>query len=91
MNSYPIFKAEPDGDPSYQELSTPPATSGCANDVAALTGLLREAEEHHGEYEPTGLKHHWSSWYAAYIVAHEHGRTPEEAAKDGALHLESAR
>ena len=30
-------------------------------------------------------------WYAAYIVARERGRTPEEAAKDAALHMERAR
>jgi hypothetical protein len=29
-----------------------------------------------------------SDWSAAYIVARERGRTPEEAAKDGALHME---
>ena len=44
-----------------------------------------------GAYAPTAPKHHWSEWYAAYIVAREHGRTPEEAANDGALHIESAR
>ena len=36
------------------------------------------------QYEATAPKHHWSGWYAAYIVAREQGRTPEEAAKDGA-------
>ena len=60
-------------------------------DVATLTELLREAEEHHGDYEPTAPKHHWSDWYAAYIVAREQGRTPEKAAADGAAHIESAR
>ena len=60
-------------------------------DVATLTELLRETEQHHGEYEATAPKHHWSDWYAAYIVARERGRTPEEAAKDGALHMERAR
>ena len=59
-------------------------------DVATLTELLREAEERHGEYEPTAPKHHWSGWYAAYIVARQRGRTPEEAAKDAALHMEGA-
>jgi hypothetical protein len=48
---------------------------------------LREAEKRHGEYEPTAPKHHWSGWYAAYIVARQRGRTPEEAAKDAALHM----
>ena len=60
-------------------------------DVPTMTELLQEAEKHHGEYEPTAPKHHWSDWYAAYMVARERGRTPEEAAKDGALHLERAR
>ena len=60
-------------------------------DVPNLTELLREAEQHHGEYEPTAPKHHWSDWYAAYIVAREQGKAPEEAAKDGALHMESIR
>jgi hypothetical protein len=52
-----------------------------------LTGLLREAEEHHGEYEATAPKHHWSDWYAAYIVAREDGRTPDEAVGDAGLHM----
>ena len=60
-------------------------------DVAILTALLREAEERHGSYEKIALKHHWSGWYAAYIVAREHGRTPEDAAKDAAIHMEGAR
>ena len=33
----------------------------------------------------------WTDWYAAYIVAREQGRTPEEAVKDGALHMERVR
>jgi catechol 2,3-dioxygenase-like lactoylglutathione lyase family enzyme len=57
-------------------------------DVPTMTELLREAETHHGSYEATAPKHHWSDWYAAYIVARERGRTPEEAAKDGAVHME---
>lgn len=60
-------------------------------DVATLTGLLQEAEEHHAEYESTAPKHKWSDWYAAYIVARQEGRTPEEAAKDGNIHVEGAR
>jgi hypothetical protein len=59
-------------------------------DVETLTGLLREAEEHHGEYEPTAPKHHWSTWYAAYIVAREQGKSPEEAARDATTHTEGA-
>jgi hypothetical protein len=59
-------------------------------DVATLTALLREAEEHHGAYEATAPKHHWSGWYAAYILAREQGATPEEAAREGALHMRAA-
>jgi hypothetical protein len=31
-------------------------------DVENLTELLREAEDHHGDYEPTAPKHHGSTW-----------------------------
>ena len=58
-------------------------------DVAKLTGLLREAEEHHGAYEATAPPHHWSGWYAAYIVAREQGSTPDEAAQAAGRHLEA--
>ncbi|MFL5907785.1 MAG: bleomycin resistance protein [Solirubrobacterales bacterium] len=60
-------------------------------DVDKLTELLREAEEHHGEYEPTAPKHHWSTWYAAYIVAREQGKTSDEAVSEATLHTEGAR
>jgi catechol 2,3-dioxygenase-like lactoylglutathione lyase family enzyme len=53
--------------------------------VADLTALLRETETHHGTYEATAPKHHWSAWYAGYMVARLHGRSPEEAEKDAAL------
>ena len=35
--------------------------------------------------------HHWSEWYAGYIVARERGKTPEEAVKDAASGIERAR
>jgi hypothetical protein len=60
-------------------------------DVTRLTELLREAEEHHGQYEPTSPPHHWSGWYAAYIVAREQGRTAQQAVADATLHIEGAR
>ena len=59
-------------------------------DVSTLTELLREAEKHHGQYEPTAPKHHWSGWYAAYVIARERGRTADEAVKDATLHIEGA-
>src|SRR6266404_7345926 len=93
--SYRTFASfsDPDGNSwLLQEIKTRLPGRGLSNsDVASLTQLLREAEEHHGKYEPTAPKHHWSGWYAAYIVARQHGRTPEEAAKDAALHMENVR
>ena len=44
----------------------------------------------HGSYEPTAPKHHWSAWYAAYIVARQSGRTADEAADDAARYIEAA-
>ena len=84
--------SDPDGNSwLLQEIKTRLPGRGLSLDVATLTDLLRETEEHHGQYEPTAPKHHWSEWYAAYIVARERGRIPEEAAKDGALHMEGSR
>jgi hypothetical protein len=57
-------------------------------DVETLTGLLREAEEHHGPYEASAPKHHWSGFYAAYIVAREEGESPEEADRDARRHMD---
>jgi hypothetical protein len=58
-------------------------------DVTRLTALLQEAEEHHGSYEATAPPHHWSSWYAAFIVAREEGRTPEEAVAEAGRHVDA--
>jgi hypothetical protein len=57
-------------------------------DVATLTDLLREAEGHHGAYEATAPKHHWSDFYAAYIAAREQGSTPDEASKDAGRYVD---
>jgi hypothetical protein len=57
-------------------------------DVETLTGLLREAEEHHGPYEASAPKHHWSGFYAAYTVAREQGRSEEEADQDARRHMD---
>jgi hypothetical protein len=57
-------------------------------DVATLADLLQETEEHHGAYEATAPPHHWSGWYAAYMVARQEGRTPEEASEDAARYMQ---
>ena len=83
--SYRSFASfsDPDGNGwLLQEIKTRLPGRGLARDVATLTDLLRDAERHHGKYEATAPKHHWSGWYAAYVVARERGRTPEEAAED---------
>jgi catechol 2,3-dioxygenase-like lactoylglutathione lyase family enzyme len=83
--------SDPDGNSFLlQELTTRLPGRGFSNlDVASLTALLRETEQGHGGYEATAPKHHWSDWYAAYIVAREQGKSSEEAAKAGALHMAS--
>ncbi len=92
--SYSSFASfhDPDGNGwLLQEVTSRLPGRGVSNfDVATMTELLRETEEHHGQYEPTAPKHHWSGWYAAYIVARQNGKTPEEAAKDGKREIEGA-
>jgi catechol 2,3-dioxygenase-like lactoylglutathione lyase family enzyme len=80
---------DPDGNGwLLQEIRTRLPGRGLSNDVATLTELLRETEKRHGEYEPTAPKHHWSGWYAAYVVARQGGSTPDEAATDARLHVQ---
>jgi catechol 2,3-dioxygenase-like lactoylglutathione lyase family enzyme len=88
--SYASF-SDPDGNRwVVQQVTMRLPGRGLSNDVATLTELLQETEKRHGTYEPTAPKHHWSGWYAAYVVARERGRTPDEAANDATLHIESA-
>jgi catechol 2,3-dioxygenase-like lactoylglutathione lyase family enzyme len=90
-SSYASF-SDPDGNSwVLQEVKERFPGRGLSIDVATLTELLREAEIGHGRYEATAPKHHWSGWYAAYVVARERGRTAEEAAQDAALHMERTR
>jgi catechol 2,3-dioxygenase-like lactoylglutathione lyase family enzyme len=84
--------SDPDGNGwLLQEVTTRFPGRGLSSDVATLTDLLRETEERHGGYEPTAPKHHWSEWYAAYIVARERGRTPDAAAADAASNVDRSR
>jgi len=93
--SYMTFAtfSDPDGNSwLLQEIKTRLDGRGISSpDVATLTELLRETEMRHGAYEPTAPKHHWSGWYAAYIVARERGATADEAARDATLHSEETR
>jgi catechol 2,3-dioxygenase-like lactoylglutathione lyase family enzyme len=83
---------DPDGNNwVLQEIKTRLPGRGLGNDVATLTALLREAEERHGAYEASAPKHHWSDWYAAYVVARQRGGTTEDAVKDAGRHMESVR
>ncbi|MCW0214290.1 MAG: hypothetical protein OJJ54_13090 [Pseudonocardia sp.] len=60
-------------------------------DVTTLAELLRETEGRHGEYEATAPEHRWSDWYAAYIVARQAGRAPDEAFSDASRHVAAVR
>jgi catechol 2,3-dioxygenase-like lactoylglutathione lyase family enzyme len=81
--------SDPDGNTwLLQEVTTRLPGRGFNSDVPTLTELLRETEKRHGGYESTAPKHHWSDWYAAYMVARQRGRTSDDAAKEAALHLE---
>lgn len=88
-NSFAAF-SDPDGNSwLLQEVTRRLPGRGLSSvDVASLIALLREAEMHHAPYEATAPKHHWSSWYAAYIVARERGRTVDEAVKDAGRYMD---
>jgi catechol 2,3-dioxygenase-like lactoylglutathione lyase family enzyme len=85
--------SDPDGNGwLLQEVTSRLPGRGQSNlDAKTLTEFLQEAEKRHGEYQEAAPKHHWSEWYAAYVVARQQGKTPEEAVKAGALHMEDAR
>jgi catechol 2,3-dioxygenase-like lactoylglutathione lyase family enzyme len=86
--SYASF-SDPDGNRwVLQQVTTRLPGRGLSLDIPTLTELLQETEQRHGTYEPTAPKHHWSGWYAAYVVARERGRTPDEAAREATLHIE---
>jgi catechol 2,3-dioxygenase-like lactoylglutathione lyase family enzyme len=83
--------SDPDGNSwLLQEIKGRLPGRGLSVDLATMTALLRETEDGHGKYEPVGPKHHWSEWYAAYMVARIKGQTPEEAAAAGARRIEGA-
>jgi catechol 2,3-dioxygenase-like lactoylglutathione lyase family enzyme len=83
--------SDPDGNTwLLQEITTRLPGRGFGGDVPTMTELLKEAEARHGAYEAAAPKHHWSEWYAAYVVGRERGRTPDEAALEAMRHVEQA-
>jgi catechol 2,3-dioxygenase-like lactoylglutathione lyase family enzyme len=78
--SYASF-SDPDGNGwALQEVTTRLPGRTEPLDAGELAELLREAEERHGSYEAIAPPHHWADWYAAYMVARQDGRTPDESA-----------
>jgi catechol 2,3-dioxygenase-like lactoylglutathione lyase family enzyme len=89
-STYATF-SDPDGNSwLLQEITTRlPGRGFSSLDIATLTDLLKDAENGHGQYLPTAAKHHWSDWYAAYIVARAEGRAPEEATAAASHHVDA--
>jgi catechol 2,3-dioxygenase-like lactoylglutathione lyase family enzyme len=82
---------DPDGNGwLLQEIQTrlPGREWKSATDVAGLAELLREAEEHHGDYEKSHAKHHWYDWYAPFIRARQNGSSHEEATAAANQHMD---
>jgi catechol 2,3-dioxygenase-like lactoylglutathione lyase family enzyme len=80
--SFASFK-DPDGNGwLLQEITTRlPGREwkSIGTDAASVAELLREAEQHHGNYEKTHGQHHRRDWYAPYLIARQNGSNPEEA------------
>ena len=83
--------SDPDGNSwLLQEITTRLPGRGISSpDVATLTQLLKDAEQAHGQYEPAASTHHWSDFYAAYVVARSEGRTADEAAAAGTRRIDA--
>jgi catechol 2,3-dioxygenase-like lactoylglutathione lyase family enzyme len=84
--------SDPDGNSwLLQEVTTRlPGRGTSTLDLATLTGLLREAEEGHTQHGSAAPQHHWSEWYAGYIVARERGKGADEAAADATRSIKAA-
>src|SRR4051812_37997641 len=89
--SYASFN-DPDGNRwILQQVKTRLPGRGLSSDVATLTELLRDAETQHGEHGGTAPNHHWSEWYAGYIIARERGKTSDDAVRAATLGITTAR
>lgn len=77
--SYAAF-SDPDGNGwLLQEIIERLPGRVSTTEVAARAQLLHETAEHHGSFEAVAPPHDWWDWYAAYMDAREHGRTPGDA------------
>jgi catechol 2,3-dioxygenase-like lactoylglutathione lyase family enzyme len=95
--SFASFK-DPDGNTwLLQEITTRlpgrewKTSRAGAMDVTTLAELLRETEQHHGQYEKTHAKHNWWDWYAPYLNARQNGSSPEEAATAADRYMDEVR
>jgi len=64
------------------------STGAVPMDVSKLAELLRETEQHHGNFEKTHGKHNWWDWYAPYLNARQNGKSPEEASAAADRYME---
>ena len=56
-------------------------------DIASMADLLRETAENHDVYEKASPPHDWWDWYAAFLVARDEGRSPDQAAAEAARYV----
>lgn len=90
--SYSSFATFSDRDGNgwlLQEVQQRLPGRGLGHDRATFIALLREAESAHGTYGSGAPQHHWSEWYAGYILGREEGRTQDDAAADATAQIEA--
>ena len=91
--------SDPDGNGwLLQEIKARLPGRGFGVDVASLTELLREAELHHGKFEPTAPKHHWSGFTpptssraSAARLPRRQPKTPRATSPTPSLHDDGSR
>jgi catechol 2,3-dioxygenase-like lactoylglutathione lyase family enzyme len=72
--------ADPDGNQwQLQEVTERLPGRVEPTDVDALAQLLAETALHHGAFEAIAPEHDWWYWYAPYLDARQHGKSPDEA------------
>ena len=85
------FFADPDGNQwQLQEVTERLPGRVEPTDVGALAQLLGETALHHGAFEAIAPEHDWWNWYAPYLDARQHGKSPEEADAIADRYMEEA-